>query len=119
MWKKIDATQINGTLVTGDSRAPATRWWNRWWLALRGWKTAVILGVPEKAVMKGYQVGYKPAEGPARLKDEVQYDYEFAVRIGREDCTFFVVDIDGQEISVASVKRSTVKDVKSLEYTLH
>lgn len=102
-WKK-GAVTTEGTMVGGDPAAPPTKWWNHWWLALRGWTTIVTFEVPEEVARDGYFVGFTPessrkprhVNGGSWIHAEKEPCHEryFSVRIGREPCEFFVWHID-------------------------
>lgn len=97
-WNVIDASTFKGVKVEGDASAPKTRWWLLPLLFLFFWKKRAVLSVVPYDVPDGFRIGYKPFEGPARLLDKVIKDKRIQVRIGHEDCTFFALTPEGNEI---------------------
>ena len=95
MWKKVNVNDGACTFVQGDKNAPPTRWWNHWWLVLFGWKTIVTFRVPEEVAKAGYYVGYWAFKGPAMCKNERLHDEIFSMKIGHENCRFFIEIMHG------------------------
>jgi len=98
VWKKFDPSAIKGTKMPGDRDVPPTTWWNVLWLKFFVWKSVATFKVVSQDAKRGYRLGYKAHDGTCRLLSKVLHDDEIAVRMGREDCTFFAIDADGQEI---------------------
>lgn len=113
MWKKFDASGIGGTFVKGDPRVWRTRWWLLP-LLLLVWKKRAVFKVSALDAMAGYRIGYKPAAGPARLRETVTHHLSFQVRIGREDCTFFAIGQRGYEVPLKLIAEKD-KDDPSLK----
>jgi hypothetical protein len=115
MWNKF-VQKIQGVLVEGDPNVRPTTIWN--WLPMKlwGWKMAAVLRVSDEVARAGYRIGYQPTVGgkaligAARLNSAIFHDRVFRVRIGREACTFFAQDLQGREIELDLVDRTTIKD---------
>lgn len=118
MWKKFDATQIRGSAVIGDPSAPKTRWWLLP-LLLVVWKKRAVFSVSGLDAMAGYRIGYKPADGPARLNDAIVHQPRFQVRIGREDCTFFAIGPRGYEVPMNLIAEKDKDDPSLKPYPLY
>ncbi|OGN16737.1 MAG: hypothetical protein A3C88_00005 [Candidatus Yanofskybacteria bacterium RIFCSPHIGHO2_02_FULL_50_12] len=98
-WKPYEGIlKPRGIREEGDPRVPKTRWWNHWYLVWRGWKVVVLFRVPEEWTRRGYFIGFIPFQGPPQYLDQRIHDEEFAVKIGRESCTFFAIGYDDGEI---------------------
>ncbi|MBU1032435.1 MAG: hypothetical protein ABH820_02750 [Patescibacteria group bacterium] len=112
MWKKFNANEIVGVEIKGDSFAPPTRWWNHFFLALWGWTTVAVFQVIRPIhTLNGYRIGYKPFKGPARVMSKaLKDDPMFRMKIGHEDCIFFAIDLNGEEVPIELVKRTHNKD---------
>jgi hypothetical protein len=79
------------------------------------WKEWSVLEVSEG--VGAYRVGYVPFQGPARLREEPITTQRFAVRHGRENCTFFVLACDGdREIPFKVVTRTTHGHLPGVTY---
>lgn len=103
MWQEFSG-KVTGTMITGDRDVPATYWWNVPLLILFFWRTVQVFEVPS-GVTK-YQVGFIPFEGQPKLREKPVTTPEFAVRIGREDCRFFALDMRGVELPLIPFKRT-------------
>jgi len=109
MWRKFDHKGIVGTRVYGDTRVASTNLFNWLYMKFWGWKTAIVFHVGDESARCGYRIGYQPIIGNARLNTTVFHDKVFRVRIGREDCVFFAVDRDLQEVSLRMGDRTPIK----------
>jgi len=98
--------KVKGIRVIGDPSVPPTRWWNHLYLRLFVWKQVSIFRVPEGSRL--YVVGYRPQNGLALMTTDYYGDSLFAVRSGREDCTFFAIGSDGAELKLTLVKQTTI-----------
>lgn len=102
-WKVFDARAIAGVMVKGDTGVPATTVWNWSKMKRKVWKTVAVFQVDAEVAARGYRIGYIPTKGgesmvwKARRNSVVFYDQVFRVRIGAEDCTFFVTRGDSDE----------------------
>jgi hypothetical protein len=113
-WNVYDK-KVNGVRLQGDQTMPPTRWWNHLFLLWFRWSLWSVCEVPEGA--GPYQIGYVPFQGPARLRSEPINTRRFAVRHGREDCTFFVLACnDGRELPINIITRSSVKNILGVTY---
>lgn len=92
MWKKIGIK--TGTMVEGDKSSPPTRWWNKYWLVLFGWKVVATFRVPKDIAAAGYYVGYTPIKGSTWYNDSATHGEVYSMKIGHEDCEFFVLPVD-------------------------
>lgn len=96
-WQIFKGSVV-GTRVEGDLAAPPTRWWNHLYLLLYGWnKVAVLRLVKLKAAYGVYYIGYVALRGSARIT-KVYAGSHVRMRIGREPCRFFALELDGKEI---------------------
>ena len=118
-WKRFEGPDIRGSLIMGDDSASPTKWWNHLWLALWGWKTVVVFQVPREAIERGYRVGYRPFDGKTMLEETINYDRQFRMKVGREDCVFFAVMKNGLEATLTLVARADVSDVRYQSAPLH
>jgi hypothetical protein len=118
-WKKYVGPEVRSTLVMGDEGSPPTRWWNHLWLALWGWKTTVVFQVQREAVERGYRVGYRSFDGNSMIEDVVNFDRQFRVKIGHEDCAFFAIMKNGLETPLSLVARTDVSDARHQTVPLH
>ncbi len=59
----------------------------------------------------GYRVGYIAHDGTCRVCGNILYGVEFAVRIGRENCAFFAVNLQEEQIRLRQVRSSYKKDL--------
>lgn len=84
-----------GTKVPGDPTVLATRRWLTWFFRRFVWKKAVILR-PEIKADTRYRIGFRNAWGDAFVMDRMSVDARFALRIGREECTFFALNRSGE-----------------------
>lgn len=123
MWKRSDGGKsCNGRTVEGDTTVPPTRWWNHWWLVWRGWSTVAVFEVKTD---KAFRVGYRdawatayintdllnvPVTGARPLGRTTRWPH-FNLLVGFEDCTFFAVDEDGNEVPITLIKRTPRKDI--------
>lgn len=95
-WKNYTGKIQNGILVEGDKTVPRTHWWNHLWLLWFRWTThAVFVNVS----FAPCRVGYRDWRGKTKLNTEYT-DYDFRVRIGHEDCTFFGINAKGEEVAL-------------------
>jgi hypothetical protein len=114
MWKRFKG-QIKGTLVEGDPSVRATTIWNWLLMKLWGWKTVAVFAVGVGDAEHGYRIGYLPMKngdtlvGQARLNIEIFPDLFFRVRIGREPCTFFALNLSGAEIALRLIAREDTR----------
>lgn len=97
MWKKFKGRKPEGVLIPGDPTAPPTTWWNHLWLALFGWKLTTVFSLPQMPG-EGYHIGYIPDDGQPVYNTSRLMSPSFRVRNGREECVFFAVDRDGNEV---------------------
>lgn len=108
MWKKFDPTAIRGISIIGDHEVPPTTWWNIHWLKYFVWKTAAIFRISPADAERGYCLGYKAIGGTGRLLTKVLKDQEVAVRVGRENCTFFAIGPEGREIRMSPYRLTAI-----------
>lgn len=99
MWKK-HAAPSNGTFVPGDHEAPRTRLWLLPYLLWCGWKKTAVFSIAIDVAARGYRVGYKAHDGSCRLSGKVLRDAFVRTRLGREGCTFFAIDANGNEATL-------------------
>lgn len=90
---------IVGTRVEGDPGQPETNWWNHL-LLIRRWTKLAVFRVKPQVAGTGFRIGFKNFAGKAYLLDEVLNTVTFAVRLGREACTFFALDLEGIETPI-------------------
>jgi hypothetical protein len=109
MWNRY-REKVQGAAVLGDPRVPSTRWWNHLVLLFLYWKTVIVFEVEAATAKEGYHVGYLPRSGRAMVKDTINHDQRFRMRIGREACTFFAIATDGTEIPIKIRSRTTMDD---------
>ena len=117
-WNNYDGPAV-GTTIAGDKDAPPTRWWNRWYLALFGWKTVTVFEVSREDAMRGYSVGYIDFDENAKVEVETSYDRHFRMKNGYEDCAFFAVNSEGKELRLKVVSRTTVDNSIYADAPLH
>lgn len=119
MWKRYEKGTAQGTHVQGDASTPPTRWWNHWYLALWGWKIVTVFEVSADDAAQGYQVGYLPFDGDPKVEGKLNHSRRFRMKNGHEDCTFFAVTIDGQEVPLTVIARTDIQDTKYHDAPLH
>ncbi len=114
------AKRIKGRFMFGDGDVPPTHAWNVWVLRTFFWKWTVFR-VPFNEARRGYQVGFIPDQGMPQVKDEVGHSSHFAMRIGRENCTFFAIRPDGSEIEIELVTTTPLGffEIRRTEAQLH
>ncbi|MEO5928254.1 MAG: hypothetical protein ABIO72_06010 [Patescibacteria group bacterium] len=108
-WKTFPGS-VQGQKIEGDATASPTTWWNHLYMAKWGWKTVTVFEVTEEDALIGYQVGYKPFEGDVKADGKKHHDRRFRLKIGHEDCTFFAATLDGTEVPITVVTRTTKDD---------
>jgi len=122
MWQRYDK-QVKGCTVEGDPAVPATRWWNHLWLLWWGWKTVAVFEV--YTTDQQFLVGYRDQWGLAMINtsplnagqspDATWKGWpRFNVLVGREGCTFFVVDMNGNELPLRCVELIQRRDRKPI-----
>lgn len=97
------AESIRGVSVRGNRRAPRTRWWNHWRLALGGgWDRWVVLRVEETP----YLAGYRPTNGHHPMIWTVPLASPLvAFQVGREPVDFFALNPETlEEIPLVVIK---------------
>lgn len=114
-WEKVNGTRITGTAAEGDPTVPATRWWNLPFLLRFYWKKVTVFEVilPSKDGWIpdiGYRVGYKTDRGVTLVCNTILRGMLFRVRNGREDCTFFIIDLDDREREIRMVRQTDIAD---------
>ncbi|MDQ7814499.1 MAG: hypothetical protein RDU25_01695 [Patescibacteria group bacterium] len=106
---KVHGSTIHGTLAKGDKTMPPTRWWNHLFLLWFKWDKVTVFEVAslnrEEKQVAPYRVGYKPQVGPAMLRDDLMTSRRFAVLNGNEDCVFFAVDENGNEVALLEIEQ--------------
>jgi len=111
MFWEIFKGAIKGTLVKGDKDVPPTGGsLQHLRLLLFVWKTVAVFRVSESDAEKGYRIGFIPQSGQAMVNKKLRHKSHFRVRVGHEDCTFFVVNSMGKELPMEMIARSTKKD---------
>ena len=108
-WRTYSG-RVDGLLLKGDPKVPATTWWNQLFVRLY-WNEVTILEVPDD--IKDYRVGYIPQFGPTKYLTTVLHAPRFAVRHGREDCKFFAVMLDGTELPLKLACRTKIADLSN------
>lgn len=91
-WMKLSGSLPEGAgeKIPGDKDVAPTRWWNHPFLAFFRWKTAVVFPVRE-IPENGYYVGFKDVFGNVMISMYPLKARKFAMKMGYEDCTFFVL----------------------------
>ena len=105
-WKEFKGS-VKGVKVDGDSTMPATKWYNWAFLAWFRWNKVAVLRVPESA-KDGFRVGYVPVMGKAMFDTNIKTGSTFSMKEGREPCTFFALDLNGNEIPIELVIETRV-----------
>jgi hypothetical protein len=113
MWREFKGS-ITGTRIGGDPKVRPTTVWNRRLMKLWGWKTVVIFRVSFIEAQRGYRIGYKPllrggVVERTMYNGKVFYNQLFRMRIGREPCVFFAVNVKGSEVQLEFVAREDIK----------
>ncbi len=104
IWRKFDATGINGTFARGDKTVPPTTMLNYLFLMLFVWKKATVFMVPDG--IASYRVGSKSCDGSsARLRPEPMTVKKFAVKNGYEDQLYFAIDHEGREVILLPIEQ--------------
>ncbi len=106
-WQIPVAKDIKGIFVEGDKKMPPTagNLFQRWQLKNK-WNVVSILA-PINPTEGGYYIGFKNFRGEVFLREKSIDDWEFGVLNGYEDCTFFALDLNGKEIELELVRRTT------------
>ena len=105
------APRCAGILVRGDKRVAPTNLFNwRFMVHQGGWKMMAVFRLANLAeATKGYRIGYRPSNseqwivGKERVLPELRTSEFFRMRIGHEDCTFYAVDREGNELGLVPV----------------
>ena len=103
-----DPAKVGGILLKGDPKVPATRWWNHLYLLWWVWKDVSVIEIANAGYKPPYSIGYIPFSGKAKVWSEEFRGRRFAVRHGREDCTFFVLDCYGFPAELRVIERTTL-----------
>ena len=104
-WVKLKKDYDKNLAVTsiGDNGCPPTRWWNHWWLVLRGvWIWAIVIEV-EPSSNQHLMVGYAPSSGSPMMRPIPPTATKVAFRVGHEPCSFFAFNSEGQQVPVKLV----------------
>ena len=109
-WRTYAGNMAYGTKVEGDKGVPPTTKWNHLLLLLFVWNRVAIFRVDPKDALWGYYIGYIPQSGMAEIRKEASRSVTFCVRTGYEDCTFFAVNIAGEEVPLTLVGYATTQD---------
>lgn len=118
MWKQYEG-YVTGTKTEGDKSVTPTRWWNHLYSALVSWKVVTVFEVPEQAARSGYKIGYLAFNGEAMIEDKVNHSRRFRMKNGHEDCTFFAITRDGEEVPLKVVARTVKNDEAYADVPLH
>jgi len=108
MWHSFSG-EVLGIAVQGDDTVPATTRWNKPFLILFFWNTLQVLEVPVGTGL--YRVGFCAFDGTVQLREEPVTTHQFAVRVGRESCQFFAIDMEGHEIELKLGRRLPKKEL--------
>lgn len=120
-WKKFHLYdgQVTGTEIPGDPSVPETKLYNIHWLRLFGWKKVAVLKIYVGGLYRApLRLGFRDAQGQAHLNTKPLGFYVNRVRIGREACTFFVLDGDYNEMFLKVVTVTTKDDPAFKKYPL-
>lgn len=111
--RRRDLDSVRGLQVEGDPGVPPTpsNPLKLFWHIHFVWRTVTVLGAVEMP-LGGFFLGFKNFRGETyrRVGPVSGVTRWFAVRIGREACTFFAVDRFGREIPLQVVARTTKDD---------
>ncbi len=102
-----------GTLIKGIEKAsPTSSLLKNVWLKFFGWKVGAYFRVSEEAARKGYYVGYRPFPdySTASICMTRCYERKFMMKIGHEDCRFFAVNLDRNEVPLELIGIFPVSD---------
>lgn len=92
-WSRLPELERAETrMVPGDKSVMQTRWWNRWFLILFGWKTVMVFEVAEVPA-GGFYVGFRNSKNEVFVRGEPVTNRRFAMLVGYEDCEFFALDM--------------------------
>jgi hypothetical protein len=88
-WRRLEAGHIfPGREIEGDERMPKTRSWNAWFLRWHCWQKVAVFRVRAFNGKLSIYAGFSTASG-MEYRAEPLTRSDFAVKIGREPCTFF------------------------------
>lgn len=105
----VKTADVDSHIIKGDPDVAPTRWWNEWWLALGGWKTAETFYVPAPVAQSGYRIGYLHPDGTGKILDVVLHHPRVRMRARHEDVKIFVLNRDGGIVHPVHVDRGHVK----------
>jgi len=101
MWNRF-VGEVRGTLVKGDPLIPETRWRNFLYFHLVGLDKVTVFCIIPKTTTEvlPYRIGYKPTttKGRALICDRFLTNRHAAVWTRHEDCIYFAIDTDGNEV---------------------
>lgn len=88
-WRKLEfGYSFAGHKIDGDTRMPKTKSWNAWFLRWLCWQKVSVFRVPAFNGKMPIYVGFSCAAG-SEYRVEPLTCSDFAVKVGREPCTFF------------------------------
>lgn len=105
--------QASGTLIKGvQDSSPTKNKLQNLWLKFFGWKQGAYFQVAPEQAEAGYYVGYIPQLCVTATSVSLRkcHERKFMLKIGREDCRFFAVDLQGKEIPVRYIGTFPVAD---------
>lgn len=108
-WKVSEFVPQKGIEVAGNPSTPRT---NKLPILLQKRSWEVVTFEVANLPADGYLVGFRLAAGGSKICQRPSKGNQFAVRIGHEDCTFFVVDRRGLEIEITKVDQLSYRDFK-------
>lgn len=115
-----------GTRIPGDPNVLPTNPWYARFLPLYAWALRrflwkkVIVFQPQVSAGTAYRIGFRTSDDQAFVMDHMVTDAAFAMRVGREDCTFFALSrTDGQEVSLRVVATTRLDEHKLHDIPLY
>ena len=96
--------RVRGFEIAGDLSVAPTRWFNKWWMHLRGWSKLVTLEFSPELAQKGCSVAFRLFDGKEKITRTLVHDDAISLYVGREGVHLFVFDADGDEINKDQIK---------------
>ncbi len=99
-WHEIQLPEVTGVRVEGDLYALPSKA-NRFYMTIVRalWtKKAVLQLVDPDDARQGYRVGFRDVWGTMHVREIVQFEPGFKMRIGLEPVTFFALNGENKEV---------------------
>jgi len=122
MWRKTETRPVRGVLIKGQSYAPKSRLWYKFWLArvLVQFFLGKVIFFLEVHTRDPYVLGYKTEDGTTWIYskpfcsgvDKKKHNI-LMVRVRREDCRYFAINMSGHGLPVSIKTDANIYDLKN------